>query len=140
MKYVDVLDYNELLNAIKIHWVSGKWTIKKYSKNGAFMKIAESFITDTPTILATYVDLIEHNNSGAYMEKSIFSFLEKIASGVKGNTMWYNKILRQYKRNKQHLLKQAIDKYIRVNIWNKDLKVFNLLQDLNRLDKNWTPK
>lgn len=104
------------------------------------MKIAESFITDTPTILSTYVDLIEHNNSGAYMEKSIFSFLEKIASGVKGNTMWYNKILRQYKRNKQHLLKQAIDKYIRVNIWNKDLKVFNLLLDLNRLDKNWTPK
>ena len=35
------------------------------------------------------------------------------------------------------MLEQAVDKYIRVNIWNKDLKVFNLLQDLNRIDKNW---
>lgn len=137
-KYIDTIDYNELLEYVKIHWVTGRWTMKKYSKSGAFVRIAEAFITDTPTVLSTYINLLDDKyNSGAYMEKSVFSFLEKVASQTKGNSAWYNKILRQYSKNKRHLLKQGIDKYIRVNIWNKDLKVFNLLQDLNRLDKKW---
>lgn len=138
-KYIDDIDYDELLQAVKIHWVTGKWTIRKYNKSGAFLKIAESFTTDTHTILTTYMKLLENKyNTGAYMEKSMLSFLDKIASGSTDNTYWYNKILRQYKRGKKHLLKQAIDKYLRVNIWNKDLKVFNLLQDLNRPDKKWS--
>ena len=96
-------------------------------------------MTDTPNILATYIKLLESKyNTGAYMEKSILSFLEKIAAGSSVNTYWYKKILKQYSRAKKHLLKQAIDKYIRVNIWNKDLKVYNLLQDLNRVDQQWT--
>ena len=137
-KYIDEIDFNELLQAVKIHWITGKWTIRKYNKSGAFLQLAESFITDTRNILATYLKLLESKyNTGAYMEKSILSFLEKIASGATGNTYWYNKILRQYKRGKKHLLNQAIDKYIKVNIWNKDLKVYNLLQDLNRPDKTW---
>lgn len=138
IKYIDDLEYEEVLQAVKIHWVTGKWTIKKYSKNGAFLQIAESFNTDTHNILATYLKLLENkHNTGAYMEKSVLSFLEKIASGTGGNTYWYNRILRQYKKGKKHLLRQAVDKYIRVNIWNKELKTFNLLQDLNRPDKSW---
>ena len=137
-KYVDKLDYNELLQAVKIHWVTGKWTIRKYNKSGAFLILAESFTTDTHTVLETYLKLLDNKyNTGAYMEKSILSFLEKIASGSKDNTPWYNKILKHYKKGKRRMLEQAIDKYIRVNIWNKDLKVFNLVQDLNRIDKNW---
>lgn len=139
IKYIDDIDYEELLNAVKIHWVTGKWTIRKYNKSGAFLSLVESFTTDTPTIFSTYFHLLESkHNTGAYMEKSILSFLEKIASGSTNNTYWYNKILKQYSKGKKHLLRQAIDKYIKVNIWNKDLKVFNLLKDLNIIDKNWT--
>lgn len=137
-KYVDKLEYWEILQAVKIHWVTGKWTIKKYNKSGAFLTLAESFNTDTHNVLVTYFNLLENKyNTAAYMEKSILSFLEKIASGSTDNSYWYNRILKHYKKGKRKLLEQAIDKYIRVNIWNKDLKVFNLLQDLNRVDKNW---
>ena len=139
-KYVDNIDYDELLHYVKIHWVTGRWTMKKYNKNGPFMKIAEAFNEDTPSLLTTYIDLLNNNiTTGAYMESSLLSFVDKIASGAKVNTFWYTKILRQYRRGKKQLLKQGIEKYIRSNIWNKDLKVFNLLQDLNRIDKTWTP-
>lgn len=137
-KYVDKLEYSEILEAVKIHWLTGRWTIRKYNKSGAFLTLAESFTTDTHNVLATYFKLLESKyNTGAYMEKSLLSFLEKIASGSTDNSLWYNKILKHYKKGKRRMLEQAVDKYIRVNIWNKDLKVFNLLQDLNRIDKNW---
>ena len=37
------------------------------------------------------------------------------------------------------LTKKSEAKIYSSDIWNKDLKVFNLLQDLNRIDKTWTP-
>lgn len=51
--------------------------------------------------------------------------------------MWYNKILKKCRNDKSKLLKQAVRKYIRNNIDNKELKIYNLIQDLSRIDKNW---
>lgn len=58
-KYVDKLDYNEILEAVKIHWVTGKWPIKKYNKSGAFVHLLEAFSVDTYTALTTYLQLLE---------------------------------------------------------------------------------
>ena len=139
VKYIDTLDYEELLQAVKIHWLTGKWTIKKYSKNGSFIKLAEAFGEGSTQVLDTYMNLLDNKTtSGAYIEKSLFSFLEKIAAEDKSGSYWYTKIMRRYSRGKRYLLVQAVDKYLRVNINNKDLKVFNLLQDLCVKDKTWT--
>ena len=43
VKFIDDLDYDELLNAVKIHWVTGKWTIRKYSKKRSFYNISRKF-------------------------------------------------------------------------------------------------
>lgn len=91
-------------------------------------------------MLKTYMQLLEKDKycSGAYIEKSLFSFIEKIAMQDKSGSSWYTRIMNRYSRGKMYLLTQAIDKYLETNISNKDLKVFNLLQDLNRKDSAWT--
>lgn len=139
INYIDKLDYDKVLIAVKIHWITGKWTIKKYNDSGDFNKLAESFIIDTPTILNTYLTLLKSKYAtGAYFEKAIMSFLVKVSTNTKVNSPWYSKILRQYQNGKKYLLHQAMEKYIDTNIWNKDLKIYNLLQDLNRTDKIYT--
>ena len=67
-KYVDKLDYNEILEAVKIHWVTGKWPIKKYNKSGAFVHLLEAFSVDTYTALTTYLQLLESK----YTARSVF--------------------------------------------------------------------
>lgn len=67
-KYVDKLDYNEILEAVKIHWVTGKWPIKKYNKSGAFVHLLEAFSVDTYTALTTYLELLQSK----YTSRSLF--------------------------------------------------------------------
>ena len=91
----------------------------------------KSFKTDTYTIAKTYIELL--NRTGAeYIETSLLTFLNRVVvpSGKLSN--WYKKIIDEFRTSKYDLIKGAMTNYLDSPIDNVELKIFNLILDLNK--------
>jgi len=72
-------DDTEFLELIKLYWVTGKWMIKEYDGMGKFVRLLDSFKTNTLEITRTYLGLLNEVNS-EYIETCLLTFLGKVVN------------------------------------------------------------
>lgn len=136
LAYYDKLDDYQFMDLFEYYWITGKWPLKEYDSIGKFVELLKSFKTDTYIITKTYVELLNECTS-EYLETCLFTFLIKVLklkqnSKVKRESKWYAMMLTDYAQLKKRYIKPAINKYINSNIDNPDLKIYNLIINLNK--------
>ena len=139
-KYLDsILDNispEEFLEAVKVKWVSGKWTISKIDDENNFLDLVDSLNKSNFEFINTYFKCLEHNKP--YMlESSFLTFLTKAKlKNYVGNSFKYKKKLELYKGKKLNNTLNAIDDSFEYNIDNDELRLLNLLLNIQNSGKN----
>lgn len=131
LAFYEEIDEITFMDLVKEYWITGKWRVKEYTNSGLFLEFVKSFKTDTYTIAKTYIELL--NRTGAeYIETSLLTFLNRVVvpSGKLSN--WYKKIIDEFRTSKYDLIKGAMTNYLDSPIDNVELKIFNLILDLNK--------
>lgn len=137
LEYYDKLDDFEFMELFEYFWITGKWPLKEYDGIGKFVELLRSFKTDSYTITKTYFKLLDEC-SAEYLETCLFTFLIKVLK-LKTNKVkresskWYALMLTEYSKLKKNYIKPAMDKYINSNIDNPELKIYNLIINLNKM-------
>ena len=131
LEFYEDLDEETFMEQVKIMWVTGKWHLKTYDKSGIFLELLMSFKTDTYKIARTYISMLDRI-SAEYMELSILTFLNRVTTQRGKISKWYQKVIDDYKLSKASLIKPAIERYMGSKIKNTELRVFNLILDLNK--------
>lgn len=112
-------------------WITGKWPLKEYDNTGAFLEFLDSFKTDTLTITKTYLQLL--NKVGAeYIEMSMLTFLNRVVINGANVSKWYRKVINNFKLSKGKSIEPAITNYANTEVYNSELRVLNLILDLNK--------
>ena len=131
LSFYEDLDDNTFIELVKQYWITGKWPLKEYTTSGAFLEFLQSFNTDTYTISKTYLQLL--NKTGAeYIELSLLTFLNRVLNPSTRLSKWYQKVINDFKNSKRDLISTAINNYINSPIYSTELRIFNLILDLNR--------
>lgn len=131
LSFYEDLDDNTFIELVKQYWITGKWPLKEYTTSGAFLEFLQSFNTDTYTISKTYLQLL--NKTGAeYIELSLLTFLNRVLNPSTRLSKWYQKVINDFKNSKRDLISMAINNYISSPIYSTELRIFNLILDLNR--------
>ena len=131
LEFYEDLDYDIFIDLCKQMWITGKWNLKEFNNNGVFLDFLKSFKTDTYTIAKTYLQLLDKVGA-EYIEMSLLTFLNKVVNTSGKISNWYKKIIEEYKRSKYKLIEPAIQNYCESSIYRTDLRLFNLILDLNR--------
>ena len=132
LAFYEDLDEDTFIELVKQYWITGKWPLKEYTTSGAFLEFLQSFNTDTYTISKTYLQLL--NKTGAeYIEMSLLTFLNRVLNPSTKLSKWYQKVIDEFKTSKKELIKPAIENYVDSSIYNTELRIFNLILDLNRV-------
>lgn len=137
LEYYEKLDDIEFMELFEYFWITGKWPLKSYDGIGKFVELLRSFKTDTYNITKTYVNLLDEC-SAEYLETCLFTFLNKVLK-VKSNSStgkqskWYTKVLLEYAQLKRNYIKPAVDNYINSKIENPELRIYNLIINLNKM-------
>lgn len=132
LAFYEDLDEDTFIELVKQYWITGKWSLKEYTTSGAFLEFLQSFNTDTYTISKTYLQLL--NKTGAeYIEMSLLTFLNRVLNPSTKLSKWYQKVIDEFKTSKKDLIKPAIENYVDSSIYNTELRIFNLILDLNRV-------
>lgn len=131
LEFYEDLDDTTFRDLVEYYWITGKWTLKEYNNSGAFLEFLQSFRTDTITMVRTYLNLL-HKTGAEYIRVSLFTFLNRVLTPSGKISKWYKKVIDNYKMSKQQLIKPAINNYIESPIENEELKILNLILDLNR--------
>ncbi len=131
LEFYEDLDDNTFRELVEYYWITGKWLMKEYNSSGAFLEFLQSFKTDTVTILKTYLTLLNKTGSD-YIRVSLFTFLNRVLTPNGKLSKWYKQVIDNYKMSKIQLIKPAIYNYIDSPIKNEDLRILNLILDLNR--------
>lgn len=132
LAFYEDLDEDTFIELVKQYWITGKWPLKEYTTSGAFLEFLQSFNTDTYTISKTYLQLL--NKTGAeYIEMSLLTFLNRVLNPSTKLSKWYQKVIDEFKTSKKDLIKPAIENYVDSSIYNTELRIFNLILDLNRV-------
>ena len=138
LEYYDKLDDNEFMSLFQYYWITGKWPLKEYDGLGKFIELLQSFKTDTYNISKTYFNILDERSS-EYLETCLFTFLNKVmkleGNKVKRESKWYAQMLIEYAQLKKNYIKPAIDNYLKTDVENPDLKIYNLIIDLNKAKK-----
>lgn len=98
---------------------------------GKFIKLVDSFNTNTYEITRTYLDLLNEEGSD-YLETCLLTFISKIVNPGNGGSSWYKKRIKEFSAAKKQLIPTAMNNYLNTKIENNELKVFNLIYDLNK--------
>ena len=131
LTFYEDLDENTFIDLFKTFWITNKWMLKEYTSSGAFLEFLQSFNTDTYNISKTYLQLL--NKTGAeYIEMSLLTFLNRVLNPSTKLSKWYQKTINEFTSSKYPLIKPAIENYISSPIYNTELRIFNLILDLNR--------
>lgn len=125
------LDDDTFKEQIEYMWVTGKWNLKEYDNSGVFLEFLKSFKTDTFNITKTYLQLLDKVGA-EYIEMSLLTFLNRVVNKGSNISKWYKQVIDSYKLSKYKLIKPAILTYMESPIYNTELRVFNLIMDLNR--------
>jgi hypothetical protein len=73
------------------------------------------------------------NKVGAeYIEMSLLTFLNRVVNTSGNLSKWYMKLINDYKYSKYNLIEPALEKYMSTKVYNSELRIFNLILDLNR--------
>lgn len=132
LAFYEDLDEDTFIELVKQYWITSKWSLKEYTTSGAFLEFLQSFNTDTYTISKTYLQLL--NKTGAeYIEMSLLTFLNRVLNPSTKLSKWYQKVIDEFKTSKKDLIKSAIENYVDSSIYNTELRIFNLILDLNRV-------
>ena len=132
---IDNIQYNQFSEAAKIKWVSGKWVIHEIDNENSFLNIIESLNKSKYEFIKTYFECLD-NNKPYILESSIITFLQKAKTkSYVGNSFQYRKKLEMYKDKKLNNTLSAIKDALEFNIDNPDLRLLNILiniQDSNK--------
>lgn len=128
--YKDLDDF-EFRELVEQFWITGKWGLKEYDNTGAFLEFLMSFKTDSLNIIKTYLKLLDKVGA-EYIEMSLLTFLNRVVTPSNRLSKWYQKVIDEYKHSKYDLIKPALDNYIDSPVYNTELRVFNLILDLNK--------
>lgn len=128
--YKDLDDFT-FREQIEYLWITGKWNLKEYDNTGAFLEFLYSFKTDTFNIAKTYLQLL-HKTGAEYIEMSLLTFLNRVVLPSGKLSKWYQKTIDDYRMSKYKLIEPALYKYLNSPIYNSELRIFNLILDLNR--------
>lgn len=131
LEFYEDLDEDLFMELVKSYWITGKWNLKEYDTMGIFLKLLQSFKTDTYQISKTYLQLLDDVGVD-YIESALFTFLNRVVNPSGRLSNWYKKVIDDYSRSKYTSIKPAVDNFINSNIDNQELKVFNLILDLNK--------
>lgn len=63
---------------------------------------------------------------------SLLTFLNRVVLPSGYLSKWYQKIIDDYRISKYKFIEPAINNYIESPIYNSELRIFNLILDLNR--------
>ena len=121
----------DFIEAVKMYWVTGKWYIKELDDIGKFILLLDSFNTNTFEITRTYLKLLNEVGS-EYLETCLLSFISKLVNPGGNTSNWYNKRIKEFSASKKQLLHRAMENYINSPVENNELKVFNLIYDINK--------
>ena len=131
---IDDIDYDDFLEAAKIKWVSGKWTIHSISDENTFLQLVEDLNKSMYTFIKTYFNVIEENKPYK-LESSMLTFLQRAKTkSYTGTSFMYRKKLNIYTGQKLDNTLNALNKSLDYNIDNPELRLLNLF--INIKDSN----
>lgn len=98
---------------------------------GKFIKLIDSFNTNTYEITRTYLDLLKEVGPD-YLETCLLTFISKVVNSGSKCSSWYQKRIKEFSAAKKQLIPIAMNNYLNSNVENNELKIFNLIYDLNK--------
>lgn len=131
LEFYEDLDDDVFRELCEQFWITGKWNLKEFNNNGVFLDFLKSFKTDTYTMAKTYLQLLDKVGA-EYIEMSLLTFLNKVVNTSGKVSNWYKSIIEDYRKSKSQLIKPAVQNYCESSIYRTDLRLFNLILDLNR--------
>jgi hypothetical protein len=121
----------DFIDAVKMYWVTGKWNIKELDDIGKFVLLIDSFKTNTLEVTRTYLNMLQEVSS-EYVETCLLSFISKLVNPGGSMSNWYKRRIKEFSAAKIQLLPQAMNNYINSPVENNELKIFNLIYDINK--------
>lgn len=135
-EFIDIIPQDQFMEAIKIKWVSGKWTILKIDDENTFLNLIEALNKSKVEFIRAYFNCLE-NNKPYVLESSVLTFLTRAKNkSYRGNSFQYRKKLDMYKGTKLDNTLSAINEALDYNIDNPELRLLNLLMNIQDNTKN----
>ena len=132
---IDNIPQDEFMEMVKIKWVSGKWMIKSIADENNFLTMIEELNKSKFEFLKAYFKCLEENKPYV-LESSVLTFLQKAkAKSYQGNSFQYRKKLEMYKGSKLDKALDAIDNALEFNIDNQELRLMNILMNIQDSNK-----
>ena len=133
---IDNIDYDDFLEAAKIKWVSGKWTITKVNDENTFLQLVEDLNKSMYTFIKTYFNVLEENKPYK-LESSMLTFLQRAKTkSYTGTSFMYRKKLNLYTGKKLENTLNAINESLEYNIDNPELRLLNLFINIKDSNKH----
>ena len=127
---IDDINNDKFIEEVKFKWITGKWNIKEISGEGDFLNLIDKLNKSKFELFYTYFNNLLNNNSYT-IESSVITFLIKAKQkSYTGNSFQYKKKLEAYQGKKLESTLKAIDKALEYNIDNKELRLLNILVNI----------
>ena len=135
-EFIDNIPYDQFIEMVKIKWVSGKWNILKLDNETSFLNLIENLNKSKFDFIENYFNCLE-TDKPYILESSILTFLNKAKTkSYIGNSFLYRKKLEMYKGKKLDNTLLAIDEALDYNIDNPELRLLNILINIQDSNKN----
>ena len=134
---IDDIPQDRFIEEIKIKWVSGKWTIKELPNEVGFLNLVEELNKSKYNFIKSYFECLK-DTKPYVLESSFLTFLNKAKTkSYQGNSYKYKKKLELYKGSKLDKTLNAINEASEYNIDNQELRLLNLLMNIQDSSKKW---
>ena len=133
---IDNIPYDQFIEMVKIKWVTGKWKILNIDDESNFLDLIEELNKSKFELMNVLFSSLK-TNKPYVLESSILTFLGRAKNRTyRGTSFKYRKKLEMYKGKKLQETLTAIDDALEYNIDNPELRLLNLLMNIQDGNKN----
>lgn len=121
------LDDETFYYLCKIYWVTGTWLVKKIDYEKTFLDFIYSFSSSKRDIMATFFKVVKETRVFR-LESSLLTFLLRVQNqDYRGSSVVYIRQIKSFSGKKLELVKKGIEKSLKTNIDNYELRFLNML-------------
>lgn len=126
---LDSLDEHVFLECIKEYWLTGKWKVKKLDNEVGFLDLIENINKSSVDLYKAYFSL--NINKSTILSSLITFFMRIKQNDYRDISKYYYRKLKSFNESRLYKVSKGIERAIEFNIDNYELKILNLLYQMN---------
>lgn len=124
------LSDEEFYDNFKLFWVTGVWMTKELNVSKTYFELTEAIVNKPQSVFKTVVKSMSEMDLGR-LENSVLNFLIKAVNHQYNIETFYGRQQQYFIKNKSKNVERAVNRYLRKEIENDELRFINFALDLN---------